>query len=464
MTARVIACLFCGMVWCNNFYGPLFADDSVNAMVLSASGVSESDISTAAGKTSVSLYDAFALSIRYTEKLPIAGENVIQADEVRSQAIGSYLPKISLNAAKPFPDNNPPTGATGPLPSRAYAYLYGRQPIITGLNEVTGIFESKSLASISRHTLTMTAQQQLLIITQKYYLVCQLQSTLDTNREIVDQYKKMRLELVHRVGVGKNRQNDVLRTDSQLARLDAQVASISSQLENAKSDLANAVGIASTIPVSGGIDIPPPAYKTDDLRAVINRRLEVVVAKENIDVADMNLKAAWGGHLPTVYLEGNYRLYNEGNIPGDKFYASITASIPIFAGGVTASKVSQAESAKRQAELNLSQTIRAVEEDVNTSYDTWVSSIKQSDAYKNALDSAERNYGVTISDYRLNLVTILDVITALTDLQTARNDYKTALLAAGFARIRLGVATNEFPGEGNSVLKNAPLTNMGNVK
>ena len=36
--------------------------------------------------------------------------------------------------------------------------------------------------------------------------------------------------------------------------------------------------------------------------------------------------------------------------------------------------------------------------------------------------------------------------------------------AAGLEESTYGVATNEFPGSGNSVLKNAPLTKMGNVK
>ncbi|HEY1406723.1 MAG TPA: TolC family protein, partial [Spirochaetota bacterium] len=397
----------------------------------------------------------------YTEKLAIAGENVIQSDSQYYQALGSYLPKISLNASKPFPDNNPPSGATGQIPSKAFASIYGRQAIITGLNEWAGISLAKNFKAIARNALVLSAQQQLLTVAQKYYLVCQLQSTLDTDREIVDLYRKMRIELVRRVTVGKNRQSDVLRTDTQISRLEAQVTSISSQLDTAVSDLAATIGITPKMTVSGAIDLPSPSYKPDDVRMVVSRRSEVIIAKQNIDVADMNLKAAWGGHLPTVYIEGNYRLYNENKIPGDKFYTAITASIPIFEGGITTAKVSEAQSVKRQADLTLSQTLRTVEEDVNTSYDIWRSSVSQAEAFKNALASAERTYVVTANDYRLNLVTIIDVITALTDLQQARNDYKTANLILGFDRIRLGVATNEFPGNGNSTLKNAPLTQMG---
>ncbi|HNX57841.1 MAG TPA: TolC family protein [Spirochaetota bacterium] len=464
MNRTALSAFVCAAVLCT--FGPhaVNAEDRVNAMVLEASGVTDDDIKAAESKKAVSLFDAFALSVRNTEALPIIGENVIQSRSVRNQAIGAYLPKVSLNAARPIPDNNPPSGATGSLPSKTYAYIYARQPIITGLNELSGIELASKSESISRNTLALTAQQQFLLISQKYYLVCQLQETLKTDRDIIDLYRKNRGELVRRVSVGKNRQNDVLSTDAQIARLDAQIISITSQLETARNDLISSAGLRADTDIAGGIDLPPPSFTPDDTRTAAYKRYEVLIAQQNVELAGINLKAAWGGHLPTVYLEGNYRLYNESKVDADKFYAAITASLPIFNGGITQEKVSQAESMKRQANLNLSQTVRTVEESIRTSYDTWNSAVKQSDAYKRALESAERNYNVTMNDYRLNLVTILEVITALTNLQQARNDYSAALLSAGLARIHLGTSIGEFPGGGNSVLRNAPLIKTGDAR
>jgi outer membrane protein len=453
--------ILCMLLYFLFLHPELHAEDTIHDMILSASGVNENDISSAAVKSTISLYDAFALSVRYTEKLMIAGENVAQARSQHSQSIGAYLPNISINAEKSYVDKN--TGS-GSQKGNASAYIYGRQPIITGLNEWTGINQSKSAASISSHNLALSVQQQLLTISQKYYLVCQLQSLLDTNHEIVDLYKKVRVELLRRVAVGKSRKNELLRTDGQISRLEAQVASVSSQLETAKSELALSIGISSAVSVSGGINLPSPNYKTEDIPSIISRRLEVVIAKENIDIANTNLDAALGGHLPEVYLEGKYRLYSEGNDPTDKYNVAIAASIPIFQGGITSEKVSQAQSMKRQANLVLTQTTRAVEEDIIASYDTWNGFMKQSNAYKNALDSAEQNYTITMNDYRLNLVTILDVISVLTELQQARNDFKTAILALELSRIKLGVAINEFPGSGNLVLKNSSLPEKESIR
>jgi len=213
-------------------------------------------------------------------------------------------------------------------------------------------------------------------------------------------------------------------------------------------------GLSASVSVSGGLNLPPPAYRSDDIRSIISRRLEVVISKENVDIANFNLNGALGGHLPSIYLDGSYRFYSHGDDPNDKYNMAITASLPIFQGGITSEKVSQAESVKRQADLTLAQTMREVEKDIVSSYDTWDGFVKQTNAYKKALESAERNYDMTMNDYRLSLVTIIDVISVLTELQQARNDYKTAMFSLELSRIKLGVAIYEFPGSGNSLLKN----------
>jgi hypothetical protein len=62
---------------------------------------------------------------------------------------------------------------------------------------------------------------------------------------------------------------------------------------------------------------------------------------------------------------------------------------------------------------------------------------------------------VILAEYRLNLTSILDVLTALSALQTARDDYERIVLQHRINRIRLGVATNEFSGDGIHSLKKA---------
>ena len=75
------------------------------------------------------------------------------------------------------------------------------------------------------------------------------------------------------------------------------------------------------------------------------------------------------------------------------------------------------------------------------------------ESFKKALDAADNNYRAILGEYRLNLVTLLDVFSALTTLESARDDYERTVLENCLSRIRLGVATGEFYGKGINKLR-----------
>lgn len=215
---------------------------------------------------------------------------------------------------------------------------------------------------------------------------------------------------------------------------------------------------------------------------IVENRWDVKVAKAQMEYAKSGVLAAYGLHLPSVYFEGNYFLYQgqqsktsqwksslqngislnsmssggtgwlSNYLNGGKptrtrdYYFSLGAEMPIFGGDITFAKVREANSIKRQADLNLSQTMRFARQDVIDSFQIWESSKIEIEAYRKALASAEENYRVVTGEYRLNLVTILDVLTTLTALQSAKEDYERAQLQFKLNRIKLGIAANEFSG------------------
>ena len=51
------------------------------------------------------------------------------------------------------------------------------------------------------------------------------------------------------------------------------------------------------------------------------------------------------------------------------------------------------------------------------------SSKHKMESFEKSLDAAENNYRLILGEYRLNLVTLIDVFDALTALESARDDY-----------------------------------------
>jgi outer membrane protein TolC len=458
-------------------------DETVKKMLRKATGISDEDVKSASGKKEITLFDAYALAVRNTERLAIEGENSIQAEERKLQAIESFLPYFSIRGN--YALTRPDTKYINIV--RSTASLYLRQPIITGLKEASLIKASMSDRKIKEYQLYNNSGLLLSDVGNAYFNVLLIERDLYNNEQLLDLYTKTVGELKRRVNIGRSRQSEILRTNAQIYSLQANIKSLRTNLEHAKLVLATLTGTnAEFTPVDSG-NLNDPEYAIGDAAKLVESRWDVKAAKEQMEYAESGVLAAYSLHLPSAYLEGSYILPHPQEAlsrssrweralqaqlstnPGASilsgmlnngfptktrdYYFSLGAEMPIFGGDITFAKVREANSVKRQYDLNYSQTVRVARQDIIDSFQTWESSKIEVEAYLKALKSAEENYRVVAGEYRLNLVTILDVLTTLTSLQSAKEDYERAILQVKLNRIRLGIAINEFTGDNIRVLK-----------
>ena len=451
-------------------------DDSLKKLLRDSTGVTDDDVKSATGKKGISLFDAYALAVQKTERMAIEGENSIQAGERKLQAIETFLPQFSLRANKSFPK----IGQSLYSLSRSSASLYLRQPIMTGLKEVSKIKSAWSDRKIKEFQLYNTAGLLLGDVGSAYYSVLLIERDLKNNEQLLELYFKTVGELKRRVDIGRSRQSEILRTNAQIYTLQAQIKSLRTNLEHARLVLGTLIGIESEYNLVDTISLSDPAYSLEDMSKIVDARWDVKTAKEQVEYAKSGVLTAYGLHLPSLYIEGSYFLYQDqlstprwqsalqtainpsaalaNSVSGvsykaRNYYVSLGAELPIFGGDITFAKVREANSIKRQSDLGLSQTIRYARQDVIDSFQVWESSKIELDAYRKALASAEENYRVVTGEYRLNLVTILDVLTTLTSLQNAKDDYERAALQFKLNRLKVGIATNEFSGDKIRALK-----------
>ena len=446
-------------------------DESVTRLLRRATGVTDGDVKAASSNKELTLFGAYALAVHNTERLAIEGEGSIQAAERKLQAVEAFLPYFSLRAnyAIPRPRNNYTAIA------RSAASLYLRQPIMTGLKEVSQIKSSIAQQKVRELELNHNAGLLLSDVADAFYSVLLVERDLKNNEQLLDLYGKTIQELRRRVDIGRSRQSEILRTNSQLYRLQADTRSRATQFEHAKLVLSTLTGTDNGLDLADTSDIGDPGYTMADLARIADARWDVKAAREQVEYAKGGVLAAYGVHLPSLYLEGSYFLYYGQTTPTPDwkkasqylsknsllsgtqktrdYYFSLGAELPIFGGDITFAKVREANSVRRQADLVLSQTGRLARKEVLDSYRLWESAKLELEAYRKALASSEENNRVVSDDYRMNRVTILDVLTALTSLQTAKEDYERARLQLKLNRIKLGIATNEFSGDNISALK-----------
>ena len=430
-------------------------DNDVKKMLSDASGITEEDTRAALQKNTTGLFDIYALAVNNTERLAIEGENSIQSEARRSQAFGAFLPKLYLRGNKYFADDYISKSGS----QRDTISLYARQPIMTGLEEYSTLKSSRSDVKIKKYSLYNNASLLLFDVAVNFYNVIQIEKNIKSNVEILNLYKLTINELNRRASIGRSRRSEVQRTNSELYKVEAVLKSLNNSLTHARLVLKTLTGFKNDLTLKEGDYLPDPAYNISSINNILTERWDIKSAIESVKQADARVAAAYGMNLPSIYVDGTYLLYSEdqkefsASYNKNDYYFSIGAELPIFTGGIAIARLKEAKSIKRQAELYLTKTTRLAEQDVIDSYQSWESSKNEVAAYEKALKSAEENYKTVNNEYRLNLVTILDVITTLKSLQSARDDYESSVLQSKLNRIRLGIAVNEFSGNNIKLLK-----------
>ena len=128
-----------------------------------------------------------------------------------------------------------------------------------------------------------------------------------------------------------------------------------------------------------------------------------------------------------------------------KWDLGLTASFPLFQGGVVHAQVREAAQARRQSELQLSQARRSAETEVRTRHQALVAAIEQVTLLSEADELTEKNYQEQRRDYESGLVTNLDVFQALDSKYDTRRALDRARCQAKAAAASLETAIGKLP-------------------
>ncbi|WP_085164380.1 outer membrane channel protein TolC [Gilliamella bombi] len=195
-----------------------------------------------------------------------------------------------------------------------------------------------------------------------------------------------------------------------------------------------------------------PAQISALLKQSEKSNLNLLTMRLNQDIAREQIKLSQAGHLPTASLDASTNLNKTdryGNSVGTgahgksysgNNYVGVSVNLPIFSGGATMSKVEQAQQNYVSFSEKLESTNRGVINQVRSSYNNISSSISAIKAYQQAVVSAQSSLEATNSGYQVGTRTIVDVLTATTQLYSskrnlsdAKYNYLTSLLQLKYA-------------------------------
>lgn len=190
-------------------------------------------------------------------------------------------------------------------------------------------------------------------------------------------------------------------------------------------------------------NFPEPEFDLTMEQAILmaqKYRWELVEADYGVKAAEVSLRSAKAGYLPTVSVGGGYS-WKEASVTAvdkDDWAVQGGLSWSLWDGGATQASVKKADAAVKTAQETLLQAREKIELEVRQDYLNVLSYKEQIRAAEASVAQAEEAYKIATVRYSSGVGINLDVLDAELALNTARTNYITALY-----NYNIGLATLE---------------------
>jgi outer membrane protein len=400
----------------------------------------------AAGASALTLDEYFAQALVRSEVVATQSELILQAEERYRQARSTLRPTVDGVASYTWLDQGARDATTNPT-RQPHARLTATQPLFRGFREFAAMRQTQALIGAQGEDYRQARTQLFKDVAQNFYDVLALEQDLRNFDQQISLNLQREKELQDRVRIGRSRSGEMLTVQSTISTLRAQAEQLRAQLAAAREAFAFLSGLPADTLLRDTEVLPARLDPLDTYLARLELRPDVKAAQQRLIAAQENISVARGARQPSLDLNANRYLERKGSLEDVDWDVQLALTIPLYSGGSLQSRVREAVSQSTQAELGASQARRRAEQEIRSVYQSAVLDRSQLEALEKATEAARKNYEVQRRDYRLGLVTNLDVLQALTDFQENQRALDRARYTAKLDWLRLEAATMRRPAE-----------------
>ena len=391
----------------------------------------------------LSLEQAYFESIKRTEIILGKDEEIRQAEEKYRQAIGGLLPNISGFASYQW---QAAAGGGAFSPSKQpLVKVSANQPLFRGLRDFAGLKQASLLTEASKQGKEFALQQLFNDVTQSFYLVLSLEQELINLQSQIRALEQRIADLRGRIKIGRSRMTEALTVQANLSTLKGQFVQTQGQLQAAKESFSFLTGIQEVANLKDSLTLQEKVPVLSQYLESLSTRPDLKMRSLQLEAADKGVSVAWGAHLPSIDLNGNYYFKRFGLLDQVPWDVGVSLSLPILNGGILSSKVSEANSVKMQAELALTKAKRAAVQEIQSLYAILQADLEQLKSLSEARDLNETNFKQQSREYRNGLVNNLEVLQALTSFEESKRSLDRARFQTKIDFLKLETAAGHQP-------------------
>lgn len=376
-----------------------------------------------ASPLALSLQDSIDYALKNNASIQIAGEDKRQSELNVGEAKAGKVPTLSLGSNYNYQGNSRADSFSNSLRMNWQLYSGGRTE--------AQIDQAKLGVRSADLNVDKTTQQLILDATTNYYNVLAAKNMRTVNEENVNNLQAHLAIVQAKYQEGVAAKSEVLRAEVEVANADQNLIKAQNQYDLAVSNLLTTMNMdaGTELELKGELNYQPDARTLGEAIAYAKQnRPEAVQAQISIDSAQKGIEIAESNKRPTVSLSASTG-WNDSLVPDDTNNWSVgaSASWSIFDGGVTKSKINQAESSLNKTKLQNDQTLDSIEQEVRQGYLNMKEAEKRLANTEVTVTKANEDLYIAQESYKAGVATNLDIFDAQLALTQAKTNHVQAL-------------------------------------
>ena len=412
-------------------------------------------VSTSYAAASLTLHDCIDKALTNHPALRSAQEGINAGKGRVTQAGSPYLPQVQASTG--YAENHSLGGALGESTTKSYTTTLSVNQIIYDFGKTGGGLDAaRSGVQSAAWDAGRVKQEVVLNVKQAYYALLQANKLLTVAQQTLDQTDGHLRQAEAFFRAGSKPRFDVTR-----AEVDVNTARLG--MINAKNDvrlrtiaLYNAMGLdpGGEIAIEDILTQPASMPSLDQAqREALEGRSDLLKTAADIQAAQARLRAAESNYLPTLSANGSYNwahgttettfpagLAGLGELQGEirnSWNAGVLLSMPLFEGGLTKGRVSEARANLRALEAQRDGLRQSILLEVNQAYADLDNAAARISVMESSRLKAKENLELAEGRYQAGVGPSLEVTDAQVAYIKAETDHVQALYDYQLAAARL---------------------------
>ncbi|MCY1019783.1 TolC family protein [Pyxidicoccus sp. MSG2] len=397
----------------------------------------------------LTLEDALSRARKENLDLKAAQARLEQADTASRKAWAGYLPTITASGAIIRNSDAAiiPPGPIAPVPItiqplvQRQAQIELRQAIIAPQlwAGISAAYKSERVAALN----VEQARREILFgVAQAYYGAAAQGKAVNVQERLVELNAARAKDTRVRFEAGTVTRVAQLRAEQDLSRAEQDLIRAQNAYASARLVLATLLAFD-----DADFDVAPPPepevpVKTDPdqlYQRSLEQRADVAASRETVELARTNKLGAWLAYLPTVGVNGAYRIANSGGFTGqsDTWLITFAASWTLWDGGLREANLTEASARIAESLANQRKAELTAREDVKRSQLDLASALANRLKAEQTVELARESQRLTDVSFKAGVATYLEVADANTALTSAEIGLVNERLQSSLAALRL---------------------------